>query len=99
MKKSNKIKKDLKQLIIALITTLILISIGYISPVNEVSSKNSNENVENTVINSQISNIPEYSGQIVININENKPYFEKNEMTTKDFENYSNLTENVAVPV
>lgn len=93
MKKSNKIKKDLKQLIIALITTLILISIGYISPVNEVSSKNSNENVENTVINSQISNIPEYSGQIVININENKPYFEKNEMTTKDFENYSNLDE------
>ena len=93
MKKSNKIKKDLKQLIIALITTLILISIGYISPVNEVSSKNSNENVENTVINSQISDIPEYSGQIVININENKPYFEKNEMTTKDFENYSNLDE------
>lgn len=91
MKKSNKIKKDLKQLIIALITTLILILIGYISQVNEDSSKNSNENVENTVINSQISNIPEYSGHIVININENKPYFEENEMTTKDFENYSNL--------
>lgn len=55
-----------------------------------LSSKTQKENtVENTTYN--LSNIPEYTNKIYIEINNNIPYFEEKEHTTKVFENYSQL--------
>ena len=36
-------------------------------------------------------NIPEYSGKAYVEINDNKPFFEASEITTKVFESYSDL--------
>lgn len=41
----------------------------------------------------KIEDIPEYSGQIVIDINNNIPYFKEDEITTNEFEIYSELDE------
>ena len=38
-----------------------------------------------------ISEIPEYNGQIYVELNNNIPYFEEKEYTTESFERYSNL--------
>ena len=55
-----------------------------------LSSKTQKENTgENTKYN--LSNIPEYTDKIYIEINNNIPYFEEKEHTTKAFENYSQL--------
>ena len=55
-----------------------------------LSSKTQKENTgENTKYN--LSNIPEYTNKIYIEINNNIPYFEGSEHTTKAFENYSQL--------
>ena len=43
--------------------------------------------------NIRINDIPQYSGQIVIDINNNVPYFEEKDLTTADFEDYSPLDE------
>lgn len=40
-----------------------------------------------------ISEIPEYSGNIYTEINDNIPYFSEGDITTKSFENYSDLDE------
>ena len=40
-----------------------------------------------------MNDIPEYSGQIVIDINNNVPYFEDTDITTENFEYYSQLDE------
>ena len=39
----------------------------------------------------QSLNIPEYSGQPYVVVNNNEPFFEKEEMKTKAFEKYSDL--------
>ena len=55
-----------------------------------LSSKTQKENTgESTKYN--LSNIPEYTDKIYIEINNNIPYFEGSEHTTKAFENYSQL--------
>ena len=55
-----------------------------------LSSKTQKENTgENTKYN--LSNIPEYTDTIYTEINNNIPYFEEKEHTTKAFENYSQL--------
>lgn len=38
-----------------------------------------------------INEIPEYSGKAFVEINNNKPYFEDNELTTQSFESYGEL--------
>lgn len=46
-----------------------------------------------TNANINIDNIPQYAGNIVININNDVPYFEEKDISTEDFEYYSNLDE------
>lgn len=94
--KNNK-EKNLKQ--IGTIMLIILLTlIGYvISPnenevLNNISTQKTQTNTVNTV-NTNIENIPRYSGQIVININNDVPYFEDKDITTEDFEIYSVLDE------
>lgn len=98
--KKNK-KNNIKLLRIC-ISFAIVIILAVLSEYNVFKTENSvvssNEfNQENLISKSQvnidISSIPAYSGQIVIDINSNIPYFKDEEITTDEFEIYSNLDE------
>lgn len=53
-----------------------------------------NNLIDNTINSTYISdNLPAYSDKIVITINNDIPYFEEKDITTEDFEYYSNLDE------
>lgn len=51
----------------------------------------SNTKTETTTSNIDIKNIPDYTDKVTIEINNNKPYFEESDITTKVFETYSDL--------
>ena len=85
-------KINLKQLATTIIIIILLILIGYALPQNESNKELPPENT-NTDSNIKINNIPPYSGKLVIAINNNEPYFEDNDISTKNFEDYSKLDE------
>lgn len=98
--KDNIKEKNLKQIAILIISIMLLVLIGYTQLLNKNDSSNNvqDENkttniINETDVNIGIEDIPQYSGQIAININNDVPYFEDNDMTTKNFENYSKLDE------
>lgn len=81
---------NLKELALAIIIIVLVNLIGYVTPVYE----NNNEITQaNTIIEDKIEiyNIPSYSGEIVITINNNEPEFEDKDITTEGFEYYSYL--------
>lgn len=97
-KKSN--KKELNSIEIVLLAIFAII----LALVHNFTSTEENENINNTQnkitqtntvvqtsINAEINDVPKYSGQIVININNDVPFFEEKEITTDDFEIYSVL--------
>lgn len=85
-KDSSKKKMKLKQILMMAIT---IIFIGLIYIANNVDILN-----EITVTDyNSIDEIPEYSGQIYVKINNGKPYFKEEDYTTESFEKYSNLDE------
>ena len=59
---------------------------------NTVSTSSASELTQSN-INLSIENIPEYAGDIYVEINNNVPYFEESEYTTESFEKYSELDE------
>lgn len=86
-KNSSKKNINLKQVLTIAITIILFIGLAYI---------NDNINTLNKVTVANYSNmddIPQYSGQIYVEINNNKPYFTEEDYTTKPFEKYSNLDE------
>lgn len=90
-KKENiKEKFNLKQLATTIIILILLILIGYTLPINESNNEVSQENI--TIdSNIEIDNIPPYSGKLVITINNDVPYFEDEDISTENFEDYSKL--------
>jgi len=93
-------EKNLKQRGIIVSFVILLALIGYaIFPNREELSNNiSTENTQTNIVNNihtnvSINDIPEYSGQIVIDINNNVPYFKDTEITIENFEYYSQLDE------
>ncbi len=100
-KKKNKVKiKSLKQLGLFVVIAILFTLIEYIMYSNESKVLNniSNELTETNTINSTninigIEEITQYSGQIVITINNDVPYFEEKDITTEEFEQYSRLDE------
>ena len=98
--KENMKEKNLKQIGIIVVLTILFALIGYaVFPnkeelSNNVSTDNTQTNIVNNIYtNVSINDIPEYSGQIVIDINNNVPYFEDTDITTENFEYYSQLDE------
>lgn len=107
MKKSTRAKKTKNKQTEKIISTLIIIILIIASWVINKQENNNQENqinetnitaeqaqtAENTVSSTKynLSNIPEYTDKIYIEINNNIPYFEGSEYTTKAFENYSQL--------
>ncbi len=97
MRSNRKIKNTLIRLVVAII---ILILPVIISNIRSNDLENTGQNVQNETIdtsvknlNISIDNIPPYSGNIVITINNDVPYFEDKNIKTEEFENYSNLDE------
>lgn len=89
MKKSYKRKKKIKikQLLTTILMIILLIGIAYIE---DNFFENNSNSIEVANYN-HIEDIPEYSGQIYVEINNNIPYFDENDYTTDVFEEYSNL--------
>ena len=90
-KKRNN-KKNRKQLIYLLTLLICIIISCFYSPYDNAQENN------NTIISEastyyNIDDIPDYNGEIYVTINNNKPYFEETDYTTKSFEIYSNLDE------
>lgn len=84
-KDTSKKNMNLRQILIMAITIILFIGLIYIS--NNVDILN-----EITVANyNSIDEIPEYSGQIYVKINNGKPYFTEEDYTTESFEEYSKL--------
>lgn len=96
----DKKEKNLKQISILIIFIILIVFTGYLllPSIHENSNNIQNENIQtNTInetdINTGIENIPQYSGQMVISINNDIPYFEVSDITTDNFEDYSLLDE------
>ena len=87
-RRSNNKSKQL----LGLITIIICIAISFTFK-NDIieAAKNNSIDVSQTYLN--IDEIPEYTDKIYVTVNNNIPYFEESDYTTKSFENYSNLDE------
>ena len=83
----NKNTSKLKQIAIILLF-IIIIAIG--TYCNNGEEKQTGNVVENNKISYDISNIPEYSGEIFIEINNNMPEFTEEDMNIQK-DHYSNL--------
>ena len=91
--------KNLKKISIIVISVVLI----YIACLLLMSNNSTSNDVHNEIVQKNlivetneyigIENIPEYSGKIVITINNDIPYFEGNDITTENFENYSPLDE------
>jgi len=95
MKSSKKLKNRLIRLVVV-ITILIVSALIYQTNENipeDISQNVQNETIDTSVTNTNINidNIPPYSSEIVITINNDIPYFEDKDITNEEFENYSNL--------
>jgi len=95
-KKNTKGKINLKQLLPTIIIIILLVLFGDVAffSQNEVSHNISNELTQEKSIpqtNIKLDNIPPYSGEIVISINNDVPYFEDEDISTENFEDYSKL--------
>lgn len=83
-------KKDLKKISSIIICIIAIILIGY---KEYISEENIPDNLNTITTDIAIENIPEYENEIVININNDIPYFKDEEITTENFEEYSTLDE------
>lgn len=84
----KKKKLSLKNILTTIMTIILLMGLAYIK--DNVLIDNTINHVEVANYN-HIEDIPEYSGQIYGEINNNIPYFDENDYTTDVFEEYSNL--------
>ena len=93
---NKKEKMKLKKFVITVIIIILFALFEYVAQQNgwlenildetETTKTSTNNNIT-------IDSIPQYSGEIVININNDIPYFEEKDISTEDFEYYSNLDE------
>ena len=93
MKRKNS-KKQIKNLLsLIIIIAFIVISIVFKDDIIQATKQNAQvaTSATNTNINVNIEDIPEYTDQIYIEINNNLPYFEQSEYTKESFEKYSEL--------
>lgn len=87
----KKNKKSKNKQIIQLIAVILILVIGYFSPNIQENINNSSVGQTENAISYNLSSIPEYEGKPYVTINNNIPYFEEKDYTTKSFEKYSKL--------
>lgn len=96
-KKQVSIKYTLSPLVtIVLALFIIYISLVYKDDINRyitgISEYDNQTEVSNSDITSyDLKDIPEYSNDAYVVVNNNEPYFDTDEITTDEFENYSDL--------
>lgn len=91
--KKIKINKSIKQLLTTIIILTIIYTGSYIAEKLGIGPNNTQKflNNSNKITYASVSDIPEYSGEVCVEINDNKPYFEESDYTTNAFEKYSEL--------
>ena len=92
-KKRNNKKISIKQLIITLLIFTIIVLIEYFAEDINKKQDNTQENINTStkVTYSSLLDVPEYTNEICVEINDNKPYFTEADYTTEAFEKYSEL--------
>ena len=92
-RKSKKSKKNfsIKQLIIYLLVFVVVALLEY--AYEEINPKGNNleEDIFGKTSYANLIDVPEYTDEICVMINDNKPYFTEEDYTTTIFENYSEL--------
>lgn len=81
-----------KQIVSTLIFLIIIVIFTYVTDnENKTNNIESKTNLVAQTSYSSVLDVPEYSGEICVAINDNKPYFTESDYTTNPFENYSEL--------
>lgn len=92
-KKNMKNEKRVKQVISAIVIILLVAIVEHTNILNESKIYEPTQATTTSSANINIDDLAPYSGQLVIDINNNIPYFEDKDITTEDFEDYSFLDE------
>lgn len=79
-------KKNISKLIVSILCSLGLLGTGANFFLNQQNHVDTNQSIK-----IDLNNIPEYSNQTYVPINDNVPYFTASELTTEPFEKYSEL--------
>ena len=93
----RKKQKKIQNILIYIISVIFLIIIGYIFDTiqDKINSENNiinNNTTTNITENSyDLGNIPIYTGEASVKINNNIPFFNENDFTEEPFERYSKL--------
>ena len=97
-KKRNNKTNYTKELFAIVIFIIVLLVGTYFSSDAEHSNTQNTSSTNNSIVtgnnttkNISIDDIPEYTDKAYIELNNNKPYFEEEDKTTKAFEKYSDL--------
>lgn len=84
-------KKNLKNYLFSLVLFLLALAYGYAfkdkvvqKPVQQIDVSENSDKLD-------VNNLPKFTGKPYITINGNVPNFSKEDLTTKSYENYSNL--------
>lgn len=90
-KKGSKNKKSitLKEFLVSVLVLLVIFAIEY--AIEKLENKNENNNIFGKSNYANLVDVPEYSDEVCVMINDNKPYFTEEDYTKGAFENYSEL--------
>lgn len=83
--KKNNNKFNIRQIIVLLIFAIIIVAGSYFTGNDDIL----NEIFNQYTVSYELSNIPEYTGNPYVTINNNIPYFTEDDYTTEPFEKYS----------
>lgn len=92
-KKRNNKRISIKQLLITLLIFAIIVLLEHFAEDINQKPDNTQENINTSTKTtySSLTDIPEYTNEICVEINDNKPYFTESDYTTEAFERYSEL--------
>lgn len=88
---SRKKNKNSSKKIIEIIFVILVLFMGYFFPEIFENTENTSTVQTENANSYNLSSIPEFNGTPYVVINNNIPYFDEEDFTTKSFEKYSNL--------
>lgn len=90
-RRKSKTQKNSRKQIIEIIFVILILGIGYLFPNTFENLKVPKAGQTENAVSYHLSDIPEYTGESYVIINNNIPFFEEKDYTTKSFEKYSEL--------
>ncbi|MBR3132574.1 MAG: DNA/RNA non-specific endonuclease [Clostridia bacterium] len=82
---------SLNKIVTSLIVLACVLVVTYFAEKFDFINFDSNDDAFGKTSYSNLVDVPDYSGEVCVMINDNKPYFSEDDYTTKVFENYSEL--------